>query len=156
MAGGNSPFPRRPHKPHKAPWAIKHLLRVLSQGAFSKVLYRGVLLKKARCEKLQTIRPLITLWRNDSESRSARPPASFLWRSREGWPCRRLPRRHTRRLARSRSRARHLVFRPRGAASWLRGRARTRSPPGTGRQGRRMSRFNQLQTPQACLSVVCV
>ena len=93
---------------------------------------------------------------NDSESRLTRPLASLSWRSRAAWPCHRLPRRHSCRSPRNRSRARHLVFRPRGAASWLRGRARTRSPPGTGRQGRRMSRFNQLQTPQACLSVVCV
>ena len=93
---------------------------------------------------------------NDSESRLTRPLASLSWRSRAAWPCHRLPRRHSRRSPRNRSRARHLVFRPRGAASWLRGRARTRSPPGTGRQGRRMSRFNLLQTPQACLSVVCV
>ena len=93
---------------------------------------------------------------NDSESRLTRPLASLSWRSRAAWPCHRLPRRHSRRSPRNRSRARHLVFRPRGAASWLRGRAKIRSPPGTGRKSHRTSRINRLQTPQACLFVVCV
>ena len=93
---------------------------------------------------------------NGSESRSTRPRASLSWKSRTAWPCRRLPRRNSRRSARSRSRARHLVLTPRGAASWLLGGAKTRSPPGTSRRGRRTSRLNQLQTPQACRSVVCV
>ena len=93
---------------------------------------------------------------NGSESRSTHPRASLSWRSQTAWPCRRLPRRHSRRSPRSRSRARHLVFTPRGAASWLRGRAKIRSPLGTGRRSHRKSRLSQLQTPQASLSVVCV
>ena len=93
---------------------------------------------------------------NDSESRLTRPLASLSWRSRAAWPCHRLPRRHSRRAPRNRSRARHLVFTPRGAASWLRGRAKIRSPLDTGRRSHRKSRLSQLQTPQASLSVVCV